>query len=433
MTTGTDNFVGETPGAGVPTDWATSLWVHTGKTYTITTDADSSGGISLRQQSNSTTGLHSLVSDTLAGSFANGELLGDFEIIDTTLPTAASPVRLIFRASGTTSFTGLAASIRPENATATLYVAWYEAGVLQTIPGGAGSNTPVIDYAQRQFIRVNFNGTTIKVSWWQGTLQDDPGTWLINHTWTALTRTGAGAVGFGMNATDADVYVHRLAWSNDPAVSAAFAGIQLSSHTATSITDTTATVGITSNDSYGTLYWFLSTSLTPPSETNLKAGTGAALGKYGNDATPTIGANTTALTGLSPATTYYLHWFQQGTVDKSAIATSSGFTTSAGVGEDPALRLDAAGGSSEVLDTDTGIAVTAADAKYIVLGLTGSPQVYEIVKQGLVDVVSGAVDDITDASSPLLLSNVGATYKVAVIVGEGIQGVYDATIVDRNA
>lgn len=80
----------------------------------------------------------------------------------------------------------------------------------------------------------------------------------------------------------------------------------------------------------GTLYWFVSTSATPPSATDLKAGTGAA--DSGSVSTVKLGAaiSTGAFSGLSPETTYYVHYLHRnlGGVD-SAIATSASFTTDA--------------------------------------------------------------------------------------------------------
>lgn len=89
---------------------------------------------------------------------------------------------------------------------------------------------------------------------------------------------------------------------------------------------TTADLVVSTNEAGGTLYWYLSTSATPPSDTDLKAGTGAAYAA--NEAVSTTGAKAESATGLTAATTYYLHALQtDAAANDSTIVTSASFTT----------------------------------------------------------------------------------------------------------
>lgn len=91
---------------------------------------------------------------------------------------------------------------------------------------------------------------------------------------------------------------------------------------------TTADLVVSTNEAGGTLYWYVSTSATPPSDTDLKAGTGAVYSF--NEAVGATGVQSDAATGLSAATQYFLHTLQTDSAGlDSDIATSSGFTTDA--------------------------------------------------------------------------------------------------------
>lgn len=91
---------------------------------------------------------------------------------------------------------------------------------------------------------------------------------------------------------------------------------------------TTADLVVSTNEAGGTLYWYVSTSATPPSDTDLKAGTGAVYAF--NESVGATGVQSDSATGLSAATQYFLHALQtDGAGLDSAIATSAGFTTDA--------------------------------------------------------------------------------------------------------
>lgn len=104
----------------------------------------------------------------------------------------------------------------------------------------------------------------------------------------------------------------------------------LSSPTGTQTGSTTATVGVTTNEANGTLHTFISTSSTPPSAANLKAGTGA-VGTSADQTISSTGAKSVSVTGLTAATAYYAHFLHEDAAgNNSSIATSAQFTTAAG-------------------------------------------------------------------------------------------------------
>jgi hypothetical protein len=107
----------------------------------------------------------------------------------------------------------------------------------------------------------------------------------------------------------------------------------LTNPTDTTINDQDAYGTVTTNRPNGKLYWLTSNSSTAPSSTQMKAGqihvgtTAPAYGSFNIFATGTYTAN---MTGLTAATTYYNHYYQESsTANGSTIVTANGFTTSA--------------------------------------------------------------------------------------------------------
>lgn len=102
----------------------------------------------------------------------------------------------------------------------------------------------------------------------------------------------------------------------------------LSSPTGTATGSATATIGATTDEANGTLYGFVSTSATPPSDADLKAGTGAVWA--GSATVSSTGANTLNASGLSASTAYYAHLLHtDAAANDSNTVTSAQFTTSA--------------------------------------------------------------------------------------------------------
>ncbi len=102
----------------------------------------------------------------------------------------------------------------------------------------------------------------------------------------------------------------------------------LSSPTGTATGTTTATIGATTDEGNGTLYGYVSTSATPPSDADLKAGTGAVWA--GSTAVSSTGAKTLNATGLTASTGYYGHLLHaDAAANDSNTVTSAQFTTDA--------------------------------------------------------------------------------------------------------
>lgn len=99
----------------------------------------------------------------------------------------------------------------------------------------------------------------------------------------------------------------------------------LSSPTASPFGTDAMTGTVTTDQSSGTLYRYISTSATPPSATNLKNGTGA--NAFGSQSVSASGAQNISQSGLAANTAYYAHYLHTTTGGDSNIVTSASFTT----------------------------------------------------------------------------------------------------------
>lgn len=105
----------------------------------------------------------------------------------------------------------------------------------------------------------------------------------------------------------------------------------LTSPSATKTGSTTATGAVTTDKANGTLYWVLTTSATPPSAAQVKAGqndTGAAAAKSGSQAVSATGVQNLSYTALTAATTYYAYYMHEdASSNQSNVAAAASFTT----------------------------------------------------------------------------------------------------------
>ena len=96
---------------------------------------------------------------------------------------------------------------------------------------------------------------------------------------------------------------------------------------------TTGTGSVDTDEGNGTLYWVVSTSATPPTATQVKAGqmhTGAAAADSGSQAVSGTGTQsiTGGFTGLTSNTQYYAHYMQEDTAaNQSSVSSADGFIT----------------------------------------------------------------------------------------------------------
>lgn len=109
----------------------------------------------------------------------------------------------------------------------------------------------------------------------------------------------------------------------------------LSSPTDTASGQTGASLSVTTSEAGGTLYWFVSTSSSPPSVGALKAGTGAVA--YSSQGVSSAGVQNVTVSGLTAATAYYSYFLHRdAATNESSIAAGDGFTTAAAGGGAPA-------------------------------------------------------------------------------------------------
>ncbi len=97
-------------------------------------------------------------------------------------------------------------------------------------------------------------------------------------------------------------------------------------------------LGVTTNEATGTLYWYVHTTASPPIAAALKAGTGAAA--YGSQAVSGTGVQSATATGLTASTTYYSYFLHRDAAgNDSAVAAADGFTTGAAADVTPPVIL----------------------------------------------------------------------------------------------
>lgn len=134
----------------------------------------------------------------------------------------------------------------------------------------------------------------------------------------------------------------------------------LSSPSASDLQETTVDLGVTTDEDNGTLYWYISASATPPSEADLKAGTGAVAS--GSQAVSAAGAQAVNNAGtLVGATSYYAHLLHSdAAVNDSNIVTTAQFTTA--TPDTTAPTFGSAPAADTIGSTTVTLAATASDA-----------------------------------------------------------------------
>lgn len=95
--------------------------------------------------------------------------------------------------------------------------------------------------------------------------------------------------------------------------------------------DTSGYLGVTTNEGNGTLYYVVTTSATPPSAAQVKAGqdhTGSSAVYAGNQSIGSTGAKSATATGLSSNTAYYAYFMHEdASANQSSVSAASSFTT----------------------------------------------------------------------------------------------------------
>ncbi len=149
--------------------------------------------------------------------------------------------------------------------------------------------------------------------------------------WVGNDGAGSGCAGTIYYVLILDTDVSDAEWSNletDPWTwsESTSSGPALTSPSATDIQGTTVDLNVTTDVGSGTLYWYISTSATAPSATDLKNGTGATAS--GNQAVSATGAQLVNNAGtLSSETQYYGYLLHNDGSNDSNIAETGAFTT----------------------------------------------------------------------------------------------------------
>lgn len=197
----------------------------------------------------------------------------------------------------------------------------------------------------------------------------------------------------------------------------------LSSPSGTETSDTTADLSVSTNEGNGTLYWFVSTSATPPSSTDLKAGTGAV--DSDSQSVSGTGAQTAEATGLTAETTYYAHFLHTDAASNdSSISTSAGFTTEAAAGYDYYID-DALGDDGD--DGSSGSPWQSLN-KINALSLSAGATIDVLVKAGTYDKTTDFIERDGSGGEP----GAGATLNITFETGCTMDGAAASAISETN-
>lgn len=199
--------------------------------------------------------------------------------------------------------------------------------------------TPATGYSAGEVFRMTIDavGTTIRFKvqrlsnndWLQTNgLWDTGEVWCITYSDTTDPISAAGKAGFWQyqeaNTETIDNF-HADQASGDTTAP------NLTSPVGTATSQTTATVGATTDEGNGTMYAVVTTSVTQPSIAQIKAGqdhTGAAAPWGGSVAVSSTGAKTLNATGLTLSTNYYAHLLHtDAAANDSNRVSSAQFTT----------------------------------------------------------------------------------------------------------
>jgi hypothetical protein len=190
----------------------------------------------------------------------------------------------------------------------------YSAGSLVETLGATGGS--VLANGETKTLTLTMDGDQISASLGATTLGP--------YTDTGIATAGKA----GIRGTSGSAQILLDDWTADTLGGGDTTAPVLSSPTGTATGSTTATVGATTDEGNGTLYAFVSTSATPPSDADLIAGTGATWA--GSVAVGSTGAKTLNAVGLTASTGYYAHLLHRdAAANDSNIVTSALFTTSA--------------------------------------------------------------------------------------------------------
>lgn len=189
------------------------------------------------------------------------------------------------------------------------------------------------------WMRFRADGTALKAKVWAGAVGDEPASWTTEITDASITA--AGYAGFMTAAAGQQFAFSDIAIATNGDVATLTADTTdpvLTSPTGATASATTATGTVTTDEGNGTLYFLATTNSTE------SAATVVAGGATGGSVTVTsTGSKSVNVSGLTPATGYYLHYVQDdAALNRSARVSSSQFTTSAADSTPPNLSAPTA-------------------------------------------------------------------------------------------
>lgn len=209
----------------------------------------------------------------------------------------------------------------------------------------------------------------------------------------------AGAIGTGYSDFDAMTYTAPRSSSSGDATAP-----ELTSPNASATGTTTADLAVTTDEDNGTLYAVVTTSATPPSAAQVKAGQdhASASATFADDQViVSTGAKLFSATGLSAGTTYYAYFMHEdAATNQSDVAAASSFATdaatpSAGFTDHDGLTNNLATGNSY---THSSIAIGTAHEDRVVTVFALSTQILDTPTIG--GNAMTAVDAPANANTP---------------------------------
>jgi hypothetical protein len=167
------------------------------------------------------------------------------------------------------------------------------------------------------------------------------GSLIVTHTVTlAEEMSGIVSLGFTLSAGSNSLTVTHKRGASSSSPSSAFIVVidttapTLLSATAVKTGITTATLGVTTNETGGTLYGVLTLNSTLPTAAQIKAGqnaAGSAAAYAFNQAVSATGNQPKSATGLTGSTTYFAYYMHEDVAgNQSTVPTGVSFTTDAG-------------------------------------------------------------------------------------------------------
>lgn len=192
----------------------------------------------------------------------------------------------------------------------------------------------------------------------------------------------------------------------------------------------TATVGCTTDTASGTVYAAITTSSTPPSAVDIKAGLGAVW--YGSGAVSSVSPSLSA-TGLTAATNYYVHLVQTiSAVDSNVISSSLWVTDNPGSGSIGIGALPVISGAYGTPVTSTTATVgcdtdTAAGTLYAAITSTATTPSAADIKAGTGATWFGSVS-VASITPTLSATGLGGASNYYVHFVQTVSGIDSAPI-----